>query len=77
MESGVIFEFPDSSLFMLFLYFSLYSYVPTLQDFHMLVSNPKKQKLSIQVKYALGFADLNIGTGEVCIMCNTKSIWVG
>jgi Ca2+-dependent lipid-binding protein len=38
------------------------------QDFHMLVSNPKKQKLSIQVKDALGFADLPIGRGEVCIM---------
>ncbi|XP_057456627.1 uncharacterized protein LOC130747651 isoform X2 [Lotus japonicus] len=35
------------------------------QDFHMLVSNPRKQKLSIQVKDALGFADLTIGTGEV------------
>lgn len=35
------------------------------QDFHMLVSNPKKQRLSIQVKDALGFADLTIGTGEV------------
>jgi hypothetical protein len=35
------------------------------QDFHMLVSNPKKQKLSIQVKDALGFADLPIGRGEV------------
>ncbi|KAL2329114.1 hypothetical protein Fmac_022541 [Flemingia macrophylla] len=35
------------------------------QDFHMLVSNPKKQKLFIQVKDALGFADLTIGTGEV------------
>jgi hypothetical protein len=34
----------------------------------MLVSNPKKQKLSIQVKDALGFADLPIGRGEVCIM---------
>ncbi|KAI5409544.1 hypothetical protein KIW84_055098 [Lathyrus oleraceus] len=31
----------------------------------MLVSNPKKQKLNIQVKDALGFADLSIGTGEV------------
>ncbi|KAI5409533.1 hypothetical protein KIW84_055095, partial [Lathyrus oleraceus] len=29
------------------------------------VSNPKKQKLNIQVKDALGFADLSIGTGEV------------
>ncbi|XP_027354263.1 tricalbin-3 [Abrus precatorius] len=35
------------------------------QDFHMLVSNPKKQKLFIQVKDALGFVDLTIGTGEV------------
>ncbi|KAI5409510.1 hypothetical protein KIW84_055079 [Lathyrus oleraceus] len=35
------------------------------QDFHMLVSNPKKQKLNIQVKDALGFAYLSIGTGEV------------
>ncbi|KAK7264145.1 hypothetical protein RJT34_31749 [Clitoria ternatea] len=35
------------------------------QDFHMLVSNPKKQKLFIQVKDALGFSDLTIGTGEV------------
>ncbi|TKY67712.1 Extended synaptotagmin-3 [Spatholobus suberectus] len=35
------------------------------QDFHMLVSNPKKQKLFVQVKDALGFADLTIGTGEV------------
>lgn len=35
------------------------------QDFHMLVANPRKQKLHIQVKDALGFADLTIGTGEV------------
>ncbi|KAG4973682.1 hypothetical protein JHK87_030503 [Glycine soja] len=35
------------------------------QDFHMLVSNPRKQKLFIQVKDVLGFADLTIGTGEV------------
>ncbi|CAJ1933799.1 unnamed protein product [Sphenostylis stenocarpa] len=35
------------------------------QDFHMLVSNPRKQKLFIQVKDALGFADLTIGAGEV------------
>ncbi|PON55877.1 hypothetical protein TorRG33x02_298270 [Trema orientale] len=35
------------------------------QDFHMLVANPRKQKLSIQVKDSLGFADLTIGTGEV------------
>lgn len=34
----------------------------------MFVTNPKKQKLYIQVKDALGFADLPIGTGEVCIM---------
>ncbi|KAE9616437.1 hypothetical protein Lal_00034751 [Lupinus albus] len=35
------------------------------QDFHMLVANPKKQKLLVQVKDSLGFADLTIGTGEV------------
>ncbi|KAK6931860.1 C2 domain [Dillenia turbinata] len=35
------------------------------QDFHMLVANPRKQKLNIQVKDSLGFADLTIGTGEV------------
>lgn len=31
----------------------------------MLVANPRKQKLLIQVKDSLGFADLTIGTGEV------------
>ncbi|XP_038721457.1 tricalbin-3-like isoform X1 [Tripterygium wilfordii] len=35
------------------------------QDFHMLVANPKKQKLHIQVKDSLGFMDFTIGTGEV------------
>ncbi|KAF3430957.1 hypothetical protein FNV43_RR25687 [Rhamnella rubrinervis] len=35
------------------------------QDFHMLVANPRKQKLLIQVKDSLGFADLTIGSGEV------------
>jgi hypothetical protein len=35
------------------------------QDFYMLVANPKKQKLYIQVKDSLGFADLAIGGGEV------------
>ncbi|KAJ6429413.1 hypothetical protein OIU84_020941 [Salix udensis] len=35
------------------------------QDFHMLVANPRKQKLSIQVKDSLGFTDLTVGTGEV------------
>ncbi|GKV29115.1 hypothetical protein SLEP1_g38079 [Rubroshorea leprosula] len=35
------------------------------QDFHMLVANPRKEKLSVQVKDVLGFADLTIGTGEV------------
>ncbi|XP_050372629.1 tricalbin-3 [Argentina anserina] len=35
------------------------------QDFYMLVANPKKQKLYIQVKDSLGFTDLPIGTGEV------------
>ncbi|KAA8532297.1 hypothetical protein F0562_032330 [Nyssa sinensis] len=35
------------------------------QDFHMLVANPRKQKLYIQVKDSLGFTDFTIGTGEV------------
>ncbi|WOH13149.1 hypothetical protein DCAR_0832658 [Daucus carota subsp. sativus] len=35
------------------------------QDFSMLVTNPGKQKLYIQVNDSLGFADLSIGTGEV------------
>ncbi|KAK9274833.1 hypothetical protein L1049_022086 [Liquidambar formosana] len=35
------------------------------QDFHMLVANPRKQKLYIQVKDSLGFTDLTIGAGEV------------
>lgn len=42
----------------------------------MLVSNPRKQKLFIQVKDALGFADLTIGTGEVCIKHNNICILV-
>ncbi|KAM1064776.1 hypothetical protein ACFX15_019855 [Malus domestica] len=35
------------------------------QDFDILVANPRKQKLYIQVNDSLGFADLTIGTGEV------------
>uniref|UniRef100_A0A2P2J0D2 C2 domain-containing protein n=1 Tax=Rhizophora mucronata TaxID=61149 RepID=A0A2P2J0D2_RHIMU len=35
------------------------------QDFHMLVANPRKQKLYIQVKDSLGFADFTVGTAEV------------
>ncbi|KAJ4961104.1 hypothetical protein NE237_021014 [Protea cynaroides] len=35
------------------------------QDFHMLVANPRKQKLYIQVNDSLGFTDLTIGKGEV------------
>ncbi|CAL9081967.1 unnamed protein product [Musa acuminata var. zebrina] len=35
------------------------------QDFHLLVANPRKQKLYIQVKDSFGFADITIGTGEV------------
>lgn len=31
----------------------------------MLVANPRKQKLLVQVKDSLGFADLTIGSGEV------------
>ncbi|XP_058090354.1 tricalbin-3 [Magnolia sinica] len=35
------------------------------QDFHLLVANPRKQRLSIQVKDSFGFTDFTIGTGEV------------
>lgn len=35
------------------------------QDFHLLVTNPKKQRLSIQVKDSFGFADFTIGAGEI------------
>lgn len=35
------------------------------QDFHMLVSNPREQKLTIQVKDSIGLTDITIGTGEV------------
>ena len=31
----------------------------------MLVTNPRKQKLLVQVKDALGFMELTIGSGEV------------
>lgn len=31
----------------------------------MLVTNPRKQRLYIQVNDSLGFADLTTGTGEV------------
>ncbi|CAN6581493.1 unnamed protein product [Malus baccata var. baccata] len=34
-------------------------------DFDILVANPRKQKLYIQVNDSLGFADSTIGTGEV------------
>lgn len=35
------------------------------QDFYMLVANPRKQKLCIQVKDSVGLTDITIGTGEV------------
>ncbi|OMO75549.1 hypothetical protein CCACVL1_16131, partial [Corchorus capsularis] len=34
-------------------------------DFHLLVANPRKEKLRIEVIDSLGFADLTIGTAEV------------
>ena len=40
----------------------------------MLVANPRKQKLVIQVKDSLGFADLTIGTAEVNYL-NLKNVW--
>ncbi|XP_022776615.1 tricalbin-3-like [Durio zibethinus] len=35
------------------------------QDFHLLVANPRKEKLQVQVKDSLGFTSLTIGIGEV------------
>ncbi|KAA3454046.1 Extended synaptotagmin-1 [Gossypium australe] len=35
------------------------------QDFYLLVANPGKEKLRLQVKDSLGFTDFTIGTGEV------------
>ncbi|KAL9682526.1 hypothetical protein QQ045_014327 [Rhodiola kirilowii] len=35
------------------------------QDFHLLVTNPRKQKLFIQVKDSIGLVDLTIGSGEI------------
>ncbi|CAI9761925.1 unnamed protein product [Fraxinus pennsylvanica] len=35
------------------------------QDFHMLVANPGKEKLYIEVKDSLGFANFTVGTAEV------------
>ncbi|KAK6160507.1 hypothetical protein DH2020_003888 [Rehmannia glutinosa] len=35
------------------------------QDFHMLVADPRKEKLCIEVKDSLGFTDLTVGTAEV------------
>lgn len=42
----------------------------------MLVANPKKQKLYIQVKDSLGFTDLTIGTGEVQYLIHRKLNWL-
>uniref|UniRef100_A0A1D1XN90 Extended synaptotagmin-1 n=1 Tax=Anthurium amnicola TaxID=1678845 RepID=A0A1D1XN90_9ARAE len=35
------------------------------QDFHMLVANPRKQRLCIQVIDSFGFTDFTVGTGEI------------
>ncbi|MQM04359.1 hypothetical protein Taro_037163 [Colocasia esculenta] len=35
------------------------------QDFHMLVANPRKQKLLIQVRDSVGLTDFMVGSGEV------------
>nr|GMD45620.1 tricalbin-3-like [Ipomoea batatas] len=34
------------------------------QDFHMLVADPSRQKLYVEVKDSLGFADVTVGRGE-------------
>lgn len=47
------------------------------QDFHMLVANPRKQKLFIQVKDSLGFTDWTIGTAEVkCCFLGQILAWL-
>ncbi|XP_074338595.1 uncharacterized protein LOC141676783 [Apium graveolens] len=46
------------------------------QDFNMLVTNPRKQRLYIQVNDSLGFADLTTGTGEGEVCCNQDSVCV-
>ena len=43
----------------------------------MLVVNPRKQKLCIQVKDSLGFTDLTIGVGEVSYFFLLKKFWDG
>ncbi|XP_078446336.1 calcium-dependent lipid-binding protein-like [Wolffia australiana] len=35
------------------------------QDFHLLVSDPRKEKLHIQVRDSFGFSDFTVGAGEV------------
>lgn len=40
----------------------------------MLVVNPRKQKLCIQVKDTVGFTDITIGTGEVWFCFSTLTI---
>ncbi|CAI9096850.1 OLC1v1033081C2 [Oldenlandia corymbosa var. corymbosa] len=35
------------------------------QDFHLLVENPRKQKLFIEVKDSLGFTEFTVGTAEI------------
>ncbi|CAH9138274.1 unnamed protein product [Cuscuta epithymum] len=35
------------------------------QDFHMLVADPSRQNLYVEVKDSLGFADVTVGRGEV------------
>lgn len=51
------------SFYELLLIIYIYSYIQ--QDFLMLVANPMKEKLSIEVKDSLGFTDLTVGTAEV------------
>ncbi|KAL8104372.1 hypothetical protein AgCh_028543 [Apium graveolens] len=46
------------------------------QDFNMLVTNPRKQRLYIQVNDSLGFADLTTGTGEMVTTTKSKVIVV-
>ncbi|KAL6562726.1 hypothetical protein OROGR_003733 [Orobanche gracilis] len=44
------------------------------QDFHMLVADPRKEKLFIEVKDSLGFIDLTLGTAQVDLGSLTDTV---
>lgn len=69
MESSTVSMLLMFSLFLFHNCFTLNTEILGLflleQDFHMLVANPRKQKLYIHVKDSFGFTDFTIGSGEV------------